>query len=221
MGRQPRRRTRAHGAAAHATDSLRPHTLPTTGDPLGAAAVAAAFGDADPLDDHSQWNDEEGDDDESAADAQSLSRGQRKRLKRRTAFLRKMGLASRVALEQQRQTETERHGVFADLDGLQMSLMQAEEDMKKKKKKKMEGKGQSDRKTKKPKKLSGRQRQKLAVRELGQLKAVQTHAGFQQDPFAAIQVHLQNTVVQANQELLQKSKAKQKRGASSMDVDVA
>ena len=215
MGRQPRRRARAHGAAAHATDSLRPHKVHPTGDPLGAAAVAATFGDADPLEDHSQLNDDD-DDDASAADAQSLSHGQRKRLKRRAAFLRKMGLVSRVALEQQRQTETERHGVFADLDGLQTSLVQAEEDMNRTKE------GKSGQKTKKPKKLSGRQRQKLAVRELGQLKAVQTHAGFQQDPFAAIQVHLQNTVVQANQALLQKSKAKPKRGgASSMDVDMA
>ena len=106
--------------------------------------------------------------------------------------------------------------MFADLDGLQTSLVQAEEDMNRTKE------GKSGQKTKKPKKLSGRQRQKLAVRELGQLKAVQTHAGFQQDPFAAIQVHLQNTVVQANQALLQKSKAKPKRGgASSMDVDMA
>uniref|UniRef100_M4C6M0 Ribosome biogenesis protein SLX9 n=1 Tax=Hyaloperonospora arabidopsidis (strain Emoy2) TaxID=559515 RepID=M4C6M0_HYAAE len=175
-----------------------------TGDPLGAAAVAATFGSDNPsnlLEDN-----QADDDDASTTEAQSLSRGQRKRLKRRAAFMHKMGMVSRVAQEQQKETETQTHGVFADLDELQTSLFQAEEDTEKKK-----GKGLADRKSKK-KALSGRQRQKLAVRELGQLKAVQTHSGFQTDPFAAIQVHLLNTVVQANQELLQKTEAKQKRG---------
>uniref|UniRef100_A0AAV1URY4 Ribosome biogenesis protein SLX9 n=1 Tax=Peronospora matthiolae TaxID=2874970 RepID=A0AAV1URY4_9STRA len=212
MGRPQRRKARAHGVAAHSSDSSRLRKMQETGDSLGAAAVAATFGSDDLS---NLLGDNQADhDDEATTEAQSLSRGQRKRLKRRAAFMRKMGMVSRVAQEQQRETETQTHGAFADLDELQTSLFQAEEDTERKKK----GKGLADRKSTK-KALSGRQRQKLAVRELGQLKAVQTHSGFQTDPFAAIQVHLLNTVVQANQELLQKTEAKQKRGALSMDVE--
>ncbi|EEY70505.1 uncharacterized protein PITG_05921 [Phytophthora infestans T30-4] len=136
--------------------------------------------------------------------AASLSRGQRKRLKRRAAFMRKMGIVSRVTQEQQKQAETAENGVFAGLDELESSLFQADEKKKTK--------------TGKKKPLSGRQRQKLAVRELGQLKAVQTHASFKNDPFAAIQAHLQNTVVQANHELLEKTNKKTK-SANKMDVE--
>ncbi|KAG2522586.1 hypothetical protein BBO99_00004199 [Phytophthora kernoviae] len=172
-----------------------------------APAVAATFGDQEedvvPVDNEADDDVEEG---------QSLSRGQRKRLKRRAAFMRKMGMVSRVAQEQMDEQKTKENGMFADLEALQNSLFEADT-------------ANSDNKgTKhgKKKALSGKQRQKLAVRELGQLKAVQTHQSFKSDPFAAIQAHLQNTVVQANQELLQKTNAaaaKRAGGANKMDVE--
>ncbi|KAF4319267.1 hypothetical protein G195_006617 [Phytophthora kernoviae 00238/432] len=172
-----------------------------------APAVAATFGDQEedvvPVDNEADDGVEEG---------QSLSRGQRKRLKRRAAFMRKMGMVSRVAQEQMDEQKTKENGMFADLEALQNSLFEADT-------------ANSDNKgTKhgKKKALSGKQRQKLAVRELGQLKAVQTHQSFKSDPFAAIQAHLQNTVVQANQELLQKTNAaaaKRAGGANKMDVE--
>ncbi|KAG6966192.1 hypothetical protein JG688_00006876 [Phytophthora aleatoria] len=195
MARQQRKKARAHGVAARSKASSSEKQDSKQADALGAAAVAATFGeDAVPID-------EEADE---PTDAQSLSRGQRKRLKRRAAFMRKMGIVSRVTQEQQKQAETAENGVFAGLDELESSLFQADD-----KKKAKAGK-------KKP--LSGRQRQKLAVRELGQLKAVQTHASFKNDPFAAIQAHLQNTVVQANHELLEKT-SKKNKNANKMDVE--
>ncbi|KAG3136649.1 hypothetical protein PI124_g18409 [Phytophthora idaei] len=196
MARQQRKKARAHGVAARSKGSSSEKQDSKQADALGAAAVAATFGeDAEPID-------EEADE---PTDAQSLSRGQRKRLKRRAAFMRKMGIVSRVTQEQQKQAETAENGVFAGLDELESSLFQADD-----KKKAKAGK-------KKP--LSGCQRQKLAVRELGQLKAVQTHASFKNDPFAAIQAHLQNTVVQANHELLEKT-SKKNKNTNKMDVEV-
>ncbi|EGZ26561.1 hypothetical protein PHYSODRAFT_471011 [Phytophthora sojae] len=150
---------------------------------------------------------------DSLSAAASLSRGQRKRLKRRAAFMRKMGMVAKVAQEQQTQAKKSESGVFADLEELQSSLFQEDDDQKKKTKNKAQTKKKA---------LSGRQRQKLAVRELGQLKAVQTHSSFKSDPFAAIQAHLQNTVVQANQELLNKTNAasaKRAGGNNKMDVE--
>ncbi|ETM56704.1 hypothetical protein PPTG_00339 [Phytophthora nicotianae INRA-310] len=195
MVRQQRKKARAHGVAARSKASSSQQQDSKQGDELGAAAVAATFGeDIVPVD-------EEADE---PTDAQSLSRGQRKRLKRRAAFMRKMGIVSRVTQEQEKQAKTAENGVFAGLDDLENSLFQEDE-----KKKTKAGK-------KKP--LSGRQRQKLAVRELGQLKAVQTHSSFKNDPFAAIQAHLQNTVVQANHELLEKTNKKNKN-ANKMDVE--
>ncbi|POM81307.1 hypothetical protein PHPALM_743 [Phytophthora palmivora] len=171
MGRQQRKKTRAHGVAARSKAASSPQETQKPADALSAAA--------------------------------SLSRGQRKRLKRRAAFMRKMGMVSRVAQEQATTAKTAENGVFADLEELQKSLSVDKKSTKGKKKA-----------------LSGRQRQKLAVRELGQLKAVQTHSSFKNDPFAAIQAHLQNTVVQANQELLQKTNAAaKKRSANKMDVE--
>ncbi|CAI5735471.1 unnamed protein product [Peronospora destructor] len=211
MARQQRKKARMHVVAAHPKASSSRHKVQKTEDTsLGAAAVAATFGD-DPEEDTAPVDNEADDDVECAADMQSLSRGQRKRLKRRAAFMRKMGMVSRVTQEQQSLVKTQASGVFSGLKELQSSLFQAVKDEKKRK-------SSGDRKKKA---LSGRQRQKLAVRELGQLKAVQTHEGFKSDPFAAIQAHLQTTVVQANQELLQKTNtAKKERAQSAMGMDV-
>ncbi|KAG7386282.1 hypothetical protein PHYPSEUDO_000496 [Phytophthora pseudosyringae] len=211
MARQQRKKARARGVAAHSKAPPSQQEAAKPADALGAAAVAATFGD-EPEEDAAPIDEEAGDDDD-AADAQSLSRGQRKRLKRRAAFMRKMGLVSRVAQEQQSKAKAAESGVFADLEELQSSLFQADNDTKAKAKGEPRGRKKA---------LSGRQRQKLAVRELGQLKAVQTHSSFQSDPFAAIQAHLQNTVVQANHELLHKTEAAaKKRAANKMDVEAA
>ncbi|KAG6584598.1 cystathionine gamma-synthase [Phytophthora cinnamomi] len=212
MARQQRKKARAHGVAARSKAAASQQQTQTTEPPtdsLSAAAVAATFGEEDAAANEEQ---EDGDDDDVAGDAQSLSRGQRKRLKRRAAFMRKMGLVAKAAQEQQAQQSKDESGVFADLEELQSSLFQADDAHRTQQKAKD---------SKRKKALSGRQRQKLAVRELGQLKAVQTHSGFKSDPFAAIQAHLQNTVVQANQELLDKTNAAAaKRTAANSKMDV-
>ncbi|CAI5707573.1 unnamed protein product [Peronospora effusa] len=60
---------------------------------LGAAAVAATFGD-EPVEDAALADNEADEDVETvAADMQSLSRIQRKRLERRAAYIRKIGMA--------------------------------------------------------------------------------------------------------------------------------
>ncbi|KAE8905716.1 hypothetical protein PF005_g645 [Phytophthora fragariae] len=211
MARQQRKKARAHGVAARSKASSSQQQTPA--DSLSAAAVAATFGAEPDVEDANDEN-EDDDDGDVAADAQSLSRGQRKRLKRRAAFMRKMGMVAKVMQEQQQEAKKSESGVFADLEELQSSLFQADDDQSNKTTKK---KAQTKKKA-----LSGRQRQKLAVRELGQLKAVQTHSSFKSDPFAAIQAHLQNTVVQANQELLNKTNAaaaKRTAGVNKMDVE--
>ncbi|KAE9337162.1 hypothetical protein PF008_g12672 [Phytophthora fragariae] len=222
MARQQRKKARAHGVAARSKASSSQQQTPA--DSLSAAAVAATFGAEPDVEDAANDENEDDDDGDVAADAQSLSRGQRKRLKRRAAFMRKMGMVAKVMQEQQQEAKVMQEqqqeakksesGVFADLEELQSSLFQADDDQSNKTTKK---KAQTKKKA-----LSGRQRQKLAVRELGQLKAVQTHSSFKSDPFAAIQAHLQNTVVQANQELLNKTNAaaaKRTAGVNKMDVE--
>ncbi|KAG7396069.1 hypothetical protein PHYBOEH_002815 [Phytophthora boehmeriae] len=207
MARQQRKKARAHVAAAHSKASSSQQTASKPEELLGAAAVTATFGEQEE-DDVPVDNEAEEDD---AEEGQSLSRGQRKRLKRRAAFMRKMGMVQRVAQEHKDEQKTKENGMFAGLEALQNSLFEADA-----------AKSDKEAKHGKKKALSGRQRQKLAVRELGQLKAVQTHQSFKSDPFAAIQAHLQNTVVQANQELLQKTKAaaaKRAGGANKMDVE--
>ncbi|RLN49060.1 hypothetical protein BBJ28_00011467 [Nothophytophthora sp. Chile5] len=209
MARQQRKKARSHVAAAHSTAQESSSKSNDAEELLGAAAVAATFGEDDAV---------ATEDAEVADGEESLSRGQRKRLKRRSAFMRKMGLVSRVAEEKAAAAKKQEQGVFADLEELQQSLFDADADKPSSKK----GSNTLAAKKGKKKSLSGRQRQKLAVRELAQLKAVQTHSSFQGDPFAAIQKHLQNTVVQANQELLNKTNAaaaKRVGGANRMDVE--
>ncbi|RLN87138.1 hypothetical protein BBJ28_00011148 [Nothophytophthora sp. Chile5] len=209
MARQQRKKARSHVAAAHSTAQENSSKSNDAEELLGAAAVAATFGEEDAV---------VTEDAEVADGEESLSRGQRKRLKRRSAFMRKMGLVSRVAEEKAAAAKKQEQGVFADLEELQQSLFEADADKTANKK----GSNTIAAKKGKKKSLSGRQRQKLAVRELAQLKAVQTHSSFQGDPFAAIQKHLQNTVVQANQELLNKTNAaaaKRVGGANRMDVE--
>lgn len=214
MARASKKKARAHVAAANSQAARWKANGPKGNAPsatsaLGAAAVAATFGEdeddeAQPLD-----NEQSGDED---GDNSALSRGQRKRMKRRTAFMKKMGLVQRVTQEKAKEQKQQEQGVFADLAELQASLFQSDKDAKK------SSAGAAGVPLQK-KKMSGKQRQKLAVRELVHLKAVHSHSSFQGNPFAAIQMHLQNTVVQANQENVKKtSAAAAKKAANSMDT---
>ncbi|GAB9473710.1 Cystathionine gamma-synthase [Globisporangium polare] len=211
MARASKKKVRAHVAAANSQAARWKANGPKGNAPsatsaLGAAAVAATFG-AD--DDEAQPLDNEQSGDEDGGDNSALSRGQRKRMKRRTAFMKKMGLVQRVTQEKAKEQKQQEQGMFADLAELQASLFQSDKDAKK----------SSASVPLQKKKMSGKQRQKLAVRELVHLKAVHSHSSFQGNPFAAIQMHLQNTVVQANQENVKKtSAAAAKKAASSMDT---
>lgn len=212
MARASKKKVRTHVAAANSQAARWKANGPRGSAPsatsaLSAAAVAATFG-ADEDDEQPLDNEQSGDEDgENAA----LSRGQRKRMKRRSAFMKKMGLVQRVTLEKAKEQKQQEQGVFADLAELQASLFQSDKDAKK----------SSAGVPLQKKKMSGKQRQKLAVRELVHLKAVHSHSSFQGNPFAAIQMHLQNTVVQANQENVKKTDAaaaKKDRAANRMDT---
>lgn len=213
MARQQRsRKTRAHAAAAHSKAQQPQQTKPPV---TAAAAVAAAFADAEDSELQPVDNEQSGDEDETQGEGGALSRGQRKRLKRRSAFMKKMGLVRRVAGEKAAAAKTQRDGAFADIAELQASLFQADQAAEVQASNAPAVGGSA---TSKKRRLSGKQRQKLAVRELGQLRAVQTHPSFQGDPFAAIQLHLQNTVVKANEANLAKTEAA-KAKKSGMDVE--
>ncbi|KAJ0399006.1 hypothetical protein P43SY_008326 [Pythium insidiosum] len=229
MGRLQRKKFRAHAAAAQPKTPAKAKDVgASAAASLSAAAVAAAFeGEAD---DTVDAVDAElsGDDDDAADGSGPLSRGQRKRMKRRSAFMRKMGLVNRVVLEKEKQKKKQEQGVFADIKELQDSLFLSDRDLAAAAAGKISQSSNSAAPSKsatagaKPKKLSGKQRQKLAVRELGQLKAVHTHPQFQNDPFAAIQMHLQSTVVQqptATTATAPAASGKPAKRANDMDVE--
>ncbi|DAZ97122.1 TPA: hypothetical protein N0F65_010445 [Lagenidium giganteum] len=212
MARLQKKKFRSHVAAAKPSTKAAKQTT----DALGAAAVAATFGDdVDAADDEHVPVDNEqddDDDDDTGDDALSgLSRGQRKRLKKRNAFMRKMGLVNRVVQEKASETKKKEQGAFAGLAELQASLFVSD---KAAASKLTQSTNRENAKPTQKKALNGKQRQKLAVRELGHLKAVHTHPSFQGDPFAAIQMHLQNTVVQANAENVKKSAETNKENSS-------
>ncbi|GLD96692.1 hypothetical protein PINS_up005375 [Pythium insidiosum] len=146
-------------------------------------------------------------------------------MKRRSAFMRKMGLVNRVVLEKEKQKKKQEQGVFADIKELQDSLFLSDRDLaaaaagKISQSTNSASQSASKAAASKPKKLSGKQRQKLAVRELGQLKAVHTHPQFQNDPFAAIQMHLQSTVVQQPPPQPAAVKTASNKRSNDMDVE--
>lgn len=219
MGRAQRsRKTRAHTAAAHSNAQKKQQQVAEPSS-IGAAAVAAAFADADAAEELVPLDNEDSGDDEvdAAAGGAALSRGQRKRLKRRSAFMKKMGLVRRVAQEKEQSSKQQVDGAFADIAELQASLFQSDKEAAAKLHQ-ASNKAASAADGGKKRRLSGKQRQKLAVRELGQLRAVQTHPSFQGDPFAAIQLHLQNTVVKANEAAMAAS-ATAKGKSKGMDVE--
>lgn len=225
MARTKKKGARSHAPAARA--GTKSHAKEGSNDKaaaLGAAAVAAAFGDEEDPTVDQDVDEQDGDDTEGGL---ALSRGQRKRLKRREAFIKKMGLVNRVTQEHAKESKKKEQGAFADLEDLQASLFQSDKEAAAI----ARSRHQSSNQSKKPatttatapkKQLNGKQRQKLAVRELGHLKAVHTHPSFQGNAFAAIQMHLQNTVVQANQANLDKTnaaQAKKQQANSRMDTE--
>ncbi|KAF0699058.1 Aste57867_10331 [Aphanomyces stellatus] len=144
---------------------------------------------------------------EDTSNESALSRGQRKRMKRRDTFLKKMGMVQRTVSQKQKDAQKQKdeqkqnakkkiYGMFGSLEDLQESLFSetaapaqaaaaavaATEPVK----------------AGPVKQLTGKQKKRLAMHELGHLKAVHTHPAFQANPFAAIQMHLQNTVVNQN-----------------------
>lgn len=226
MARTKKKGARSHAPAARAgAKSQSKDASNDKATALGAAAVAAAFGDEEDPTVDQDVDEQDGDDTEGGL---ALSRGQRKRLKRREAFMKKMGLVNRVTQENAKESKKKEQGAFADLEDLQASLFQSDKEAAAI----ARSRHQSTNQSKKPaaaavaaapkKQLSGKQRQKLAVRELGHLKAVHTHPSFQGNAFAAIQMHLQNTVVQANQANLDKTnaaQAKKQLANSRMDTE--
>ncbi|KDO31217.1 hypothetical protein SPRG_03835 [Saprolegnia parasitica CBS 223.65] len=135
-------------------------------------------------------------DDDAASDAGEpevgeahLSRGQRKRQKRRDAFLKKMGMVQRTVAEKEKAAKKETDGMFGDLEELQKSLFSEAPAAVK----------VVEAAPKTVSQMTGKQKKRMAMQELGHLKAVQTHPAFQSNPFAAIQMHLQNTVVHNNE----------------------
>ncbi|ETV88252.1 hypothetical protein H257_01549 [Aphanomyces astaci] len=130
----------------------------------------------------------------------ALSRGQRKRQKRRDAFNKKMGMVERTILQKKKDAKKESDGIFGDFEDLQKSLFSET----------TVPATTADAAPKAPTKLTGKQKKRLAIHELGHLKAVHSHPSFQANPFAAIQMHLQNTVVAAQAPVAAPSKANKK-----------
>ncbi|KAF1323958.1 Cystathionine gamma-synthase, partial [Globisporangium splendens] len=225
MARAQKKKARSHVAAAHSQAAKKKQgAVGAPASALGAAAVAATFGLDNENDDDAETQpiDNEQSGDEEDGENAALSRGQRKRMKRRAAFMKKMGLVQRVTQEKAKEVKKAEQGVFADLEELQASLFMSDKDAAKAKKTAVTTATATAASVQK-KKMSGKQRQKLAVRELVHLKAVHSHSSFQGNPFAAIQMHLQNTVVQANQENIEKTNAaaakKSRANANRMDTE--
>ena len=116
------------------------------------------------------------------ADLQSLSRGQRKRQAKREALQKRKTLSSLVPA-------SAKGKVLDDFGTLSAALETAAASRSK-------VAAQQAASSQKPSgRVSQKRRQRIAALETGQLTAVLAHPAFQSDPFAAIQEHLKNTVV--------------------------
>jgi hypothetical protein len=152
------------------------------------AAIPVVKKAADPDDILDSYDDVE---EETGASMSALSRGQRKRQKRRDAFLKKMGMVQRSTLQREKENKKEKiAGMFGDLEDLQKSLFAIQASSKAQEK--------TDQ-TKSVSQMTGKQKKRLIMHELVHLKAVHTHPAFKANPFAAIQMHLQNTVLRGAQ----------------------
>ena len=115
-------------------------------------------------------------------DARSLSRGQRKRQAKREALQKRKTLSSLVPA-------SAKGKVLDDFGTLSAALETAAARSK--------VAAQQAASSQKPSsRVSQKRRQRIAALETGQLSAVLAHPAFQSDPFAAIQEHLKNTVVE-------------------------
>ena len=116
-------------------------------------------------------------------DARSLSRGQRKRQAKREALQKRKTLSSLVPA-------SAKGKVLDDFGTLSAALETAAAARSK-------VAAQQAASSQKPSsRVSQKRRQRIAALETGQLSAVLAHPAFQSDPFAAIQEHLKNTVVE-------------------------
>ena len=120
---------------------------------------------------------------------EGLSRGQRKRLEKRQAFLKRKDLVKTAnALR-----ETEKDGSVAAASMLSLSEALAEVNATHGTASAGGGAGLMGVGTmSKTGKVSAKARQRIAAKETKQLSAVHAHAAFKADPFAAIQEHLRN-----------------------------
>lgn len=106
-----------------------------------------------------------------------LSRGQRKRLKRRMSQIKKLDLVNEHLVKKSSLVEAKQ---ALDISSLKSSILE----MKK-----------PSSFTSKNRVLTSRSRKHVNVSELGQFKAVHQHLLLQKNAFDAIQEHLRNTIV--------------------------
>jgi len=107
----------------------------------------------------------------------TLSRGQRKRLAKKSNVVRKKDMGDRV---QQKQIKFET-GTLGDLDDIRLALPSAAPEVKRG-----------------PGKQTKKKVQRTLVAEAAQLRAVLTHPLFQASPIATIHDHLENSIKLAN-----------------------
>nr|CCA17664.1 conserved hypothetical protein [Albugo laibachii Nc14] len=144
-----------------------------------AKSVVATFGE------QADWTIESTFEANESSENVGLTRGQRKRQKRNAAFLKKMGLVTRLTkANEAKEKKKRKDGVFGDLKELETSLL-------------LENTSSvcDDTNKKRSKSQSAAQRRKMAAVEVRQLLAVKAHPAFVEDPFSAIKTHLQNTVL--------------------------
>jgi len=148
-------------------------------------------------------DDDEDGEEGAAVDAKGMTRGQRKRTKRRDDFMRRFEFVNFV----QKQDEVRKNGGLADLGGLAGSLDEAL--------------NRSDRAAK-PDDLARRPGRKVQAatdeREMAQYQGVLGFQAFQSDPLGALEQHLKNSLRRQNEDgkkaegIASKKKRKQATG---------
>uniref|UniRef100_A0A7S3PZY6 Uncharacterized protein n=1 Tax=Chaetoceros debilis TaxID=122233 RepID=A0A7S3PZY6_9STRA len=145
-----------------------------------------------------QQKDDEADD----AENQAMSRGQRKRLAKREQYLRREKMVmSTLKLKTLEEQKGRLDGLDAIKDALTATIVN-------KGRKSSAGAGADDTKTSQENEVTKTNKAKkdLAQKELTHMKLVLQHPTFQSNPFATMQQHLKNTLVQSaeRQEILAK-----------------
>lgn len=159
-----------------------------------------------------------------------LSRGQRRRRDKKSAWLRKFAFSDWVKQQQAMQEQAHAAVDFADLNDISVELDQIDQTEKRKARDKEQKQLRLD---------SRRKRQMVAAKEIAQFEAVSKFPAFQANPFAALRQHLANSIAlkqrkeEAQSQTAQsqagegrpvavgdrgKSKAKEKKGTRWMDL---